>query len=309
MPDNSGIIPLILCIFIVVSGIGVSGCTSPVNTGADKKSGGVAPEKEWYIDHAVIIVRNLTATTDHFRDAGFNVTPGGVNPGNATHNALIPFSDGSYLELFAPVDPALSEEMQALADSGQFDMAMAGDDAMSKRFMLHFVNGTGPKDFALSAPGLNLTKEQIEAGLAGVVFDGPIAMSRVRSDGVLVKWQVDVPVGKYAVSMPFLIVDNTPRILRVPGGTATNHPNGATGIRSIMVSTSDAVAATRGYDAIFSSSHKSVTGRNITYDMNGSSIIVRSYETSLPENLISIVLKNKTGDDVMLDYFAIDGSE
>ena len=233
-------------------------------------------------------MRNLTAATDHFRDAGFNVTPGGVNPGNATHNALIPFSDGSYLELFAPVDPALSEEMQVLADSGQFDTAMVGEDAMSKRFMLHLVNGTGPKDFALSAPGLNLTKEQIEAGLAGVIFDGPIAMSRVRSDGVLVKWQVDVPVGKYAVSMPFLIVDNTPRILRVPGGTATNHPNGATGIRSIMISTSDAVAVTRGYDTIFSSSHKSVTGRNIMYDMNGSSIIVRSYETSLPENLIKI---------------------
>lgn len=306
MPDTSFFISAVLCILLVLSVIGTAGCAYLRKTSPDNESAGVVPEKEWYIDHAVIIVRNLTISMKHFREAGFTVTPGGENPGNATHNALIPFPDGSYLELFAPVDPALAEEMQALADSGQFDTAMAGEDAMSKRFMLHLVNGTGPKDFALSAPGLNLTGEQMKAGQAGVIFDGPVAMSRVRSDGVLVKWQVDVPIGSHPVAVPFLIVDNTPRVLRVPGGLATDHPNGLTGIRSIVISTIDPDNVTRWYDTVFSPAQKNVTARITTYALNGSSIIVRPDQTSPPDGLIGIVLKNGTGEDVVLDYFAID---
>jgi hypothetical protein len=306
MSDTPVFVSVLLCILLVVTAIGINGCISPGNTSQNNKSQGVVTDKEWYIDHVVIIVHNLTVSMEHFRSAGFNVTPGGVNPGNATHNALIPFSDGSYLELFAPVDPALAEEMQALADSGQFDTAMTGEDTMSKRFMLHLVNGTGPKDFALSAPGLNLSDERTKAGLAGVIFEGPISMSRIRSDGVLVKWQVDVPIVSYPVAVPFLIVDNTPRIFRVPGGMPTVHPNGVTGIRSIFISTTDPDHLTRWYDSVLSPARKNVTSGTTTYVLNGSSIIVRPDEDATTDELIDIILKNNTGDDVVLDYFAIE---
>lgn len=41
-------------------------------------------------------------------------------------------------------------------------------------------------------------------------------------------------------ALPFLIEDLTPRRMRVPGGPATDHPNGATGVARLEVSTPDA---------------------------------------------------------------------
>jgi hypothetical protein len=40
--------------------------------------------------------------------------------------------------------------------------------------------------------------------------------------------------------MPFLIEDLTPRSLRVPGGKATEHPNGARGIIRLLLAVEDA---------------------------------------------------------------------
>jgi hypothetical protein len=40
--------------------------------------------------------------------------------------------------------------------------------------------------------------------------------------------------------LPFLIEDLTPRELRVPGGVAARHPNGATGVSRLEISAPDA---------------------------------------------------------------------
>ena len=52
-------------------------------------------------DHVVLVVPDLaTAVADH-RARGLTVTPGGEHVGGLTHNALVGFRDGSYLELIA----------------------------------------------------------------------------------------------------------------------------------------------------------------------------------------------------------------
>ena len=56
------------------------------------------------IDHIVILVRDLQNATRIYQDLGFQVTYGGEHPG-ISHNALIPFQDGSYLELFSFLRP------------------------------------------------------------------------------------------------------------------------------------------------------------------------------------------------------------
>lgn len=61
------------------------------------------------IDHVVIVTNDLNKTTSLFEHAGFTVISGGTFPDQVTNNALVPFEDGSYLELFAPVDFALAE--------------------------------------------------------------------------------------------------------------------------------------------------------------------------------------------------------
>jgi hypothetical protein len=53
------------------------------------------------LDHVVIVVRDLAPAIDGYRRRGFTVTPGGRHADGATENALVPFSDGSYLELVA----------------------------------------------------------------------------------------------------------------------------------------------------------------------------------------------------------------
>ena len=50
------------------------------------------------LDHVVFVVRDLPGAIDDYRRRGFTVTPGGEHVDRQTHNAVIPFADGSYLE-------------------------------------------------------------------------------------------------------------------------------------------------------------------------------------------------------------------
>ena len=52
------------------------------------------------IDHLVIVVPELEAAVASYRGLGFTVVPGGRHP-IGTHNALIAFEEGAYLELIA----------------------------------------------------------------------------------------------------------------------------------------------------------------------------------------------------------------
>lgn len=53
------------------------------------------------IDHVVIAVSDLARAVADYRALGFTVLEGGVHASDATHNALIGFADGTYLELLA----------------------------------------------------------------------------------------------------------------------------------------------------------------------------------------------------------------
>src|SRR5690348_15475621 len=52
------------------------------------------------IDHIVIVAADLRTAIENYTDLGFTVTPGGKHP-IGSENALIPFADGSYIELIA----------------------------------------------------------------------------------------------------------------------------------------------------------------------------------------------------------------
>ena len=57
------------------------------------------------IDHIVIVDRDLDEMVRQAESLGFTVVPGGEHAGGMTHNALIAFADGSYIELIAFIDP------------------------------------------------------------------------------------------------------------------------------------------------------------------------------------------------------------
>jgi hypothetical protein len=159
------------------------------------------------LDHVVFVARDLAAAVEDYTRQGFTVTPGGEHAGGVTHNALVCFADGGYLELvaFRRADP-------------------------THRWWRHASTG-GFADFALLSDDL----AQDLSALKDLVVREPAEGGRTRPDGVSLRWRAAF----LRAPLPFLIEDLTPRDLRVPGGYAARHANGVTGVASLVVAARD----------------------------------------------------------------------
>lgn len=166
------------------------------------------------IDHIVIVDKDLDMLVSQAETAGFTVVPGGEHAGGMTHNALIAFQDGSYIELIAFLEP---------------------EKRTSHRWWPRLWKGGGLVDFALLCS--DLEKEVDDIRERGLRIPAPVENGRLRPDGERLDWRQSFPqaiVGE--TGMPFLIEDVTPRSLRVPhGDDATTHPNGVVGIAGITL--------------------------------------------------------------------------
>lgn len=174
------------------------------------------------IDHLVILVSDLAEAIEDYEALGFHVAPGGEHTDGATHNALISFADGTYLELLA-----------------------FRRDAPTHRWWRHTASGEGLIDFAL-LPGA-IVADVAAAQARGLPLVGPLPGGRARPDGVNIAWQT--AYGE-APELPFLCGDVTPRELRVPHGLAHHHPNGATGIFRLTVAVRDLEISAARYTAL-----------------------------------------------------------
>ena len=173
------------------------------------------------IDHLVIVVPELDAAIASYSGLEFTVVPGGRHP-IGTHNALIAFEDGSYLELIAFFEPNAQH-----------------------RWFQRLQQGGGLIDFCLQTDDLAAAAGAFRA--AGVALADPRPLSRVRPDGYTLRWVLSIPDAHGGVA-PFLIEDETPRDERVPRATA--HANGVTGIRLVTVAVSDVPAARQWYERV-----------------------------------------------------------
>lgn len=168
------------------------------------------------LDHIVLVVLDLdTAVVDH-RRRGFTVTPGGEHAGGLSHNALVGFADGSYLELFAFHNLA--------AAVGKHSWAPVAE------------RGGGWADFALLSDDLIRDAAALGDLLARPPEDG----GRTRPDGLAIAWRV----ARLHTSFPFLIQDLTARELRVPGGDAARQANRVTGVAKVVLGSRDPALVT-----------------------------------------------------------------
>ncbi|MEK7346620.1 MAG: VOC family protein [Pseudomonadota bacterium] len=176
------------------------------------------------LDHVVLAVHDLTRASEDFRNLGFSVTPGGRHPGRTSHNALVVFADGAYLELIAWSAPAPEERWWRSLQA----------------------HGEGWVDHALlpSAVGPALTAAQAR-GLGGL--RGPLPGGRTRPDGTRIEWET---ARHDTADVPFLCADLTPRSLRVPSGCARQHANGATGIAVMAVAAQDVAMSSHRWAAL-----------------------------------------------------------
>ena len=175
------------------------------------------------LDHVVILVADLDAAIVDYAALGFNVQPGGTHADGATHNALIVFGDGSYLELIAFLKPESPHRWGAWARRGH----------------------EGFIDFALLPDLVGRVVE--EARARGLILEGPIDGGRLRPDGQRLQWQIATPP---TADLPFLCGDVTPRALRVREGDVRLHANGVTGIASLTVAVADLDASLGRYRAL-----------------------------------------------------------
>jgi hypothetical protein len=173
------------------------------------------------IDHVVLVALDLDKAVADHRARGFTVTPGGEHVGGLTHNALVGFTDGSYLEILAFHD---------LARAREHSWAPIAD------------RGGGWADFALSSDDLDADA----AALGPLVARPPEDGGRARPDGVRIGWRV----ARLVPPLPFLIQDITPRALRVPHGDQSTHRNGMKGITRLVLGAVDADGVTKRYEAL-----------------------------------------------------------
>lgn len=174
------------------------------------------------IDHVVLVVTDLGRAVDEHRARGFTVTPGGEHAGGLTHNALVGFADGAYLELIAFHD--------APAARGKHSWQPVAE------------RGGGWADFALASDDLGADA----AALADLLARPPESGGRTRPDGVAVAWQS----ARLVPPLPFLIEDITLRQVRVPSGAQAAHANGTRGIAGIVLGTRDVAATTARYELL-----------------------------------------------------------
>jgi hypothetical protein len=171
------------------------------------------------LDHVVRVVLDLEAAVAEHGQRGFTVTPGGEHAGGLTHNALVGFQDGSYLELIAFHDLA--------AAHGKHSWAPVAE------------RGGGWADFALLSNDLRQDVTALGDLLARPPEDG----GRQRPDGLGIAWRV----ARLHRPLPFLIEDLTARQLRVPDGDAAKHPNKTSRVAAIVVGATDPASVTKRY--------------------------------------------------------------
>jgi catechol 2,3-dioxygenase-like lactoylglutathione lyase family enzyme len=182
-------------------------------------------ETNFSIDHIVIMVDDLAAAIEDYNILGFTVIEGGAHAANPTHNALVVFADGVYLEIIA--------------------LRPGETSPRSTRLQKWIQAGPGLVDFALLPQ--DIEADIVKARARGLTIADAAVGGRLRPDGRQIAWKTANLIGP---GLPFFCADVTPRSLRVPEGEVRRHPNGVTGAADLTIAVTDLTASARQYQAL-----------------------------------------------------------
>jgi catechol 2,3-dioxygenase-like lactoylglutathione lyase family enzyme len=220
------------------------------------------------IDHLVIVVPDLEAAIKSYGDLGFTVVRGGKH-NIGTHNALIAFADGTYIELIAFLAPVSGHPWYtALSKSG------------------------GLVDFCARTDDLDADVKAFRR--AGIGISDPTAMTRDRPDGYRLSWVLSIPSSSFNGNVPFLIKDETPRDERVP--RERSHRNGVTGLKKLIVAVNDSSKVADWYRAITGTAGEGIDDREL--DATGVRFMIGSHELDIvssrtPNGPLAEFLRNR----------------
>ena len=178
------------------------------------------------LDHLVLFVDDLTTAITRFESKGFTVTPGGTN--GPTHNALIVFSNDTYIELIALQSSRVRFIMRLLRHVGVLALRRWLKRDLQTRLLDWMSGPEGLIDLCLR--GTELNEISHSSPLFGIGLTDPVQFKRRRPDGLLVLWTLR---GSNSRRQPFFIQDATHIDYRIPVGDVRIHPNGALGISEV----------------------------------------------------------------------------
>jgi glyoxalase-like protein len=187
------------------------------------------------IDHLVIVVNDLEHSGRDYAKLGFTVVAGGQHP-VGSHNVLISFRDGSYLEIIAFYREALDHRWWGPLQKGE-------------RFV----------DFCFQTDDLRGDTRKLQD--AGVAINNPVPWSRKRPDGFELKWLLSLATGSHRGVAPFLIEDVTPRDERIP--RQMDHQNKITGIEKVTVAVGELSTVEKWYSALLGTSGQRIFEANL----------------------------------------------
>lgn len=186
-------------------------------------------------DHAVIAVADLERAVGAYRSLGFDVFPGGRHEHRGTHNALIRFDGGQYIELLSVYDPDRAMR------SGPNGKALA-------EFLRDREGGLVGHCYATD----DIETEAARMRGAGLELVGPFEMRRQRPDGRALTWRLLVPVDvPWRRRWPFFIQWDDPIEERLVVEGVGAHPNGANAVTGVAVSVRDLEEARTLYSILF----------------------------------------------------------
>jgi catechol 2,3-dioxygenase-like lactoylglutathione lyase family enzyme len=185
----------------------------------------MATEKDPFkLGHVLIKVNDLHQSYKAYEDLGFTVV-WGSDPKKA-HNALIYLADGSFLELIGFNRPGFG--MRVLGVVSRLIKV-----PMLLRFALYYDGAPGLIDFALDTAG-DFAETISGVQERGCNYTQPKPFSRTRPDGIQLKWFLSL---SKRLPLPFIMSKYTPEIPRTK--EETTHKNGITGIKELMICTTD----------------------------------------------------------------------
>jgi len=187
------------------------------------------------IDHLVIVVKDLDQAGRDYEHLGFTVIPGGQHP-VGSHNALIAFEDGSYLEIIAFYR-----------------------EAIEHRWWESLAKGERLVDFCFQTDDLRGDTNKLRH--AGVEINDPVPWSRKRPDSFELKWLLSLATGGHRGVAPFLIEDVTSRSERIP--QRFEHKNRITGIEKVTVAVGEIALIEKWYGTLLGTEGQAITDEHL----------------------------------------------
>jgi catechol 2,3-dioxygenase-like lactoylglutathione lyase family enzyme len=242
-------------------------------------------------DHAVVIVPSLKRAVRSFERLGFRVVPGGRT--GPVHNALILFSDGTYIELTTNRFSMARPVYRALNAAGLMGSVAAKRKDMLHRFLPWIGARQGAIDWCIRVDDIRDAVCRLRD--AGVEMVDETEFDRERPDGQVARWLL---AGPRDVRLPFLIEDLTPVEIRVPFRDLSTHPNGVTGIRRLVLPHEAKAAFERALGRVLRAEPGSMTDESAPL---GSATVGTSRQEEIPKEPYRLELLRPGGNDEDLD--------